>query len=302
MNLRQLLVERIAPSRQYSDRTTTMYLQSLDRLRDYLGHDPTLDDLDDVTVARFLKWRGAHGVGQRRPASPASVAKDSCQIKSMWGYCAKKRLKRSDGTDIEFPDYRNPVVPKPVPRAFTAEDLHLLVRMARHRRGYVGGKPAAWYWITKIMAMYQTGERLGAILELRWGQVDLERNSLTFLASTRKGRRETITRPITHRLARLLAEQKGPPEARVWPWLDDRHLLSIYNSWRILCRLAGVEYKSFHAIRKSTASYLKRAGISAKGQLGHATEGIAELHYYDEEIVGGINHLDALPDIEGGGP
>jgi len=118
------------------------------------------------------------------------------------------------------------------------------------------------------------------------------------LAATRKGHRETITRPITPDLARMLAAQKGPPGARVWPWLDDREPLSAYNSLRVLCRVAGVPYKPFHAIRKSTASYLKRAGISARKQLGHSSEEMAENHYYDEEITGRESNLDYLPDLD----
>jgi integrase len=152
--------------------------------------------------------------------------------------------------------------------------------------------------MTKLLAMYQTGERIGAVLELRWGEVDLDRCTLTFLAHTRKGHRETITRPISARLATLMAPQKRPPDARVWPWLDDRKHLSMYASLKVLCKTAGVDYQAFHSIRKSTASYLKRAGISAREQLGHSSEEMAELHYYDEEIVGRANHLDLLPDIE----
>jgi integrase len=146
--------------------------------------------------------------------------------------------------------------------------------------------------------MFQTGERIGAVMELRWSEVDLERHTLTFLAATRKGHRETITRPITPELSRMLATQKGAPNERVWPWLEDREMLSCYASLKVLCRCAGVPYKPFHAIRKSTASYLKRAGISAKKQLGHSSEEMAETHYYCEEIIGRENNLDYLPDID----
>jgi len=199
---------------------------------------------------------------------------------------------------IDFPDYARPKVPKPVPKAYKADELAKLVEAARHRKGLICGKPACWYWTTKLQAMFQTGERIGAVLELRWSEVDFERNTLTFLAATRKGHRETITRPITADLAKMLATQKGPPEARVWPWLDDREPLSIYPSLKVLCRTAGVPYKPFHSIRKSTASYLKRAGISAKKQLGHSSEEMAETHYYDEEITGRESNLDYLPPID----
>lgn len=298
MTLKDLLVDRIAPHKDLSDRSVQMYVGTLDRFRDFLGHEPTVDDLDDLTAAKFLRWRRSTVHYARRGLiSPASLAKDSAHLRSLWTWLAKKRWKRSDGELIEFPDYARPRVPKPVPKAYRAEELAKLVNAARHRKGLVAGRPAAWYWTTKLQAMFQTGERIGAILQLRWSEVDLERHTLTFLAATRKGHRETITRPISPALSELLANQKGPPDARVWGWLDDREMLSCYASLRVLCRCAGVPYKPFHAIRKATASYLKRAGISAKKQLGHSSEEMAETHYYCEEIIGRENNLDYLPDI-----
>jgi integrase len=297
MTLRDLLVERVAPLKNLSDRSVQMYLSTLDRFRDFLGHEPTVDDLDDLTAAKFMRWRQTHQHSRFKLISPASLAKDSAHLRSLWTWLAKKRWKRSDGELIEFPDYARPRVPRPVPKAYKADELAKLVDAARHRKGLVAGKPAAWYWVTKIQAMFQTGERIGAVLELRWGQVDLERHTLTFLAATRKGHRETITRPISPALSKMLAVQKGPPDARVWAWLDDREMLSCYASLKVLCRTAGVPYKPFHAIRKSTASYLKRAGISAKKQLGHSSEEMAENHYYDEEITGRESNLEYLPDI-----
>lgn len=303
MLLRDLLIDRIAPLRNLSDRSVAMYSSTLDRFRDFLGHEPTIDDLDDLTAARFIRWRSTTVHDPRRGLiSPASLAKDSSHLRTLWTWCAKKRMTRSDGALIEFPDYARPRVPKPRPVAYTAEELARLIAVARTRKGFVSGKPAAWYWTTKLRAMFETGERIGAVLEIRWGEVDFERNTLTFLAATRKGHRETITRGISPALAKGLALFKGAPTERVWPWLDDRKPLSAYNSLRVLCRLAGVRYLPFHSIRKATASYLKRAGISAKRQLGHASEEMAENHYYDERITGVESALDYLPPLDLDGP
>jgi integrase len=297
MTLRELFVDRVAPLKGLSDRSVVMYLSTLDRFRDFLGHEPTVDDLEDLTAAKFLRWRQATQHSKWKKISPASLAKDSAHLRSLWTWLAKKRWKRSNGELVEFPDYKRPNVPKPVPKAFNATQLSQLVEAARHRKGHICGKPAAWYWTTKIQAMFQSGERIGAILQIRWSEVDLEGHTLTFLAATRKGHRETITRPITPELAKTLAMFKGVPDERVWPWLEDREMLSLYGSLRVLCRTAGVPYHPFHSIRKSTASYLKRAGISAKKQLGHSSEEMAETHYYDEEITGRESNLDYLPDI-----
>ena len=256
-----------------------MYESTLDRFRDFLGHEPTLDDLDDLTAAKFLRWRGSTVHDQRRGLiSPASLAKDSAHLRTVWTWCAKKRMKRSDGELLEFPDYARPRVPRPRPVAYTAEELSRLVEAARHRKGHVGDVTAPWYWVTKLQAMFQTGERIGAILAIRWREVDLERCTLTFLAATRKGHRETITRAITPELAEIMAMEKRPADRLVWPWLESRRMLSAYGSLRVLCRLAGVEYHPFHSIRKATASYLKRAGVSARKQLGHSSEELSLIH------------------------
>jgi integrase len=302
MTLRELLRDRIAPLKNLSDRSVVMYEATLDRFRDFLGHEPTVDDLDDLTAAKFLRWRQTTQHSRYKLISPASLAKDSAHLRSLWTWLAKKRWKKSNGELLEFPDYARPRVPKPRPVAYTAEELSALVRAARNRKGLVAGKPAAWYWLTKLQAMFQTGERIGAVLALRWREVDLERCTLTFLAATRKGRQETITRAITPELARLMATQKGPPDALVWPWLEDRKILSCYASLKVLCRTAGVPYHPFHSIRKATASYLKKAGKSAKKQLGHSSEEMAETHYYDERITGVESALDFLPPLDLGGP
>ena len=298
MTLRDLLRDRIAPLKNLSDRSIVMYEATLDRFRDYLGHEATVDDLDDLTAAKFLKWRQNTQHSRFKKISPASLAKDSAHLRSLWTWLAKKRWKKSNGELLEFPDYARPRVPRPRPVAYTAEELTALIRAARHRKGSVAGKPAAWYWITKLMAMFQTGERIGAVLALRWSEVDLERCTLTFLAATRKGRSETICRAITPELAGYLALQQGPPDALVWPWLEDRKILSCYASLKVLCKSAGVPYHPFHSIRKATASYLKKAGVSAKHQLGHSSEEMAETHYYDLNIVGHQSALEHLPSLD----
>ena len=298
MTLRDLLRDRIAPLKDLSDRTLAMYEATLDRLRDHLGHEATVDDLDDLTIAKFLRWRAVTPHSPRGVISPASLAKDSAHVRTIWNWCARKRMKRSDGELLEFPDYKRPIVPRPRPVAFTHEDLQRLIDAAKMRRGFIGDIPARWYWTTKLTAMYETGERIGAILAIRWREVDLERRSLTFLAATRKGHRETISRQISESLAWAMGLRKRSPESLVWPWLERRKLCSAYSSLRILCQSAGVTYHPYHSIRKSTASYLKLAGVSAKRQLGHASEEMAENHYYDERITGVESALDHLPPLD----
>lgn len=76
MTLREVL-ERYAILQNLSDRTVVLYSHTLDRFRDCLGHEPTIDDLDDMIVAGFLRWRAVTPHRARwclRPRSPRTSA------------------------------------------------------------------------------------------------------------------------------------------------------------------------------------------------------------------------------------
>jgi hypothetical protein len=67
---------RVAPLGNLSDRTVKMFEDTLNRFRDFLGHEPTVDRAETTcTAAKFLRWRGStvHAPASgssRRPASP----------------------------------------------------------------------------------------------------------------------------------------------------------------------------------------------------------------------------------------
>jgi site-specific recombinase XerD len=100
MTLREIL-GRYAILQNLSDRTVELYGHTLDRFAEHLGHEPAIDDIDDLVVAGFLRWRAATPRKHGKP-SAASVAKDKSQLTALANWAAKKRLKRSDGNDVEF--------------------------------------------------------------------------------------------------------------------------------------------------------------------------------------------------------
>jgi integrase len=228
----------------------------LDRVRAFLGREPTVADLDDLVISRYLRaratqsWRG-------KPVRPASVQKDRVMLAAVWTLAARKRWA------AEFPELPRIKVPKSIPtgRAYTADDVAALIRRALTRKGLTGGKPSAWWWATLLYMAFCTGERATALLSLRWGEVDLERRRVVFLGSTRKGSTHDIEREFTPQLAALLRPQAGAPGDLVWPW--DRYRGSLWTSLKLLCRLAGVKYRGFHGLRRSRASYAALAGGTA---------------------------------------
>ena len=293
MTLRELLTERYAVLRNLKDRTVVLFGHSIDRLRDFLGREPELTDLDDLTISKFLRWR-AVTPHKGKLASPASVAKDKAHLSSLWNFAARKRML----PDLQFPDLPRLKVPKKPPRGYTVQEVSAMVRQAKRRKGRIGSVSAPAFWVTLLQAAWFSGERLGGLLGIRWSEVDFEHCTLTFLGGTRKGGTETITRAISPQLAAALKARQGKPEELVWPWLEHRTEHSIYTSMRAMLLQAGVQPRGFHAIRKASGSYVKAAGGDATEHLGHANPKTTRDHYLDPNITGQQSALDYLPPLD----
>jgi len=289
------LIERYATLRNLDAKTVSLYRGLQDRLTKFLGHEPTVADLDDLVISRYLRWRADTPGWMGRKPSPASVQKDKVMIQAAWNLAARKRWA------ADFPELPRIKVPKRLPtgRAYTTEDVAKLVLRARRRQGKTGGLPSAWWWSTLIYTAYCTGERYSALTSLRWGQVDLGRRRVIFLGETRKGRTRDIERDITPDLAAMLGRHQGPPEALVWPW--DRVSRAQWNSLKLLCSQTGVKYRGFHGFRRTAASYAALAGGTAAATqlLDHADPNMQQV-YVDPTIC--PQARATLPPLDLGGP
>ena len=296
MSLREL-VERYALLRGLKAKTVALYGMLVDRLERFLGHPATVADLDDLVIARFLRWRAETPGWRGRLPSAASVRKDKVMLQAVWTYAARKRLA------AEFPELPSIKVPKRLPtgRAYTAEDVSALVRQCRHRIGYIAGLPASWWWATLIYTIYCTGERYEATTSLRWADVDLVGRRVIFRGETRKGSTRDIERQITSDLAAMLAQHRREDHDLVWPW--DRRSRSQWASLKVLCRTAGVRYRGFHGLRRTAASYAALAGgrAAATQLLDHSDPNLQRVYVDPVICPTDTDSTAALPPLDLGG-
>ena len=283
MTLRDLLDSEYAPLRGLAPKALIQYRMTIERFGEQLLREPTLADLDPLVVQRFLSSR-------RAQVSIATVVKDRTHLVALWGYAARRRHV------AEFPTLPPLKAPGRIPRAYTIAQVSALVRTARAWPGEVAGLPAGVWWSSLIRGGFETAERIGAMLQLRWRDVDLEARHIVYVAETRKGSTRDIQRPITAGLAGWLALIKRGPTDFVWPWV--RHRESIWYDLRKITKAAGVPHRGFHALRKTAASYVAAAGGDATSLLDHSDPRITRDSYVDPSIAPPRSSLSDLPPLD----
>lgn len=282
MTLLELLTTTYAPLRGLSDRTTTLYGYTLAAWAKSLGRSPTLADLDEVAVARFLSARS-------REVSPASVAKDRAQLVALWSFAAKR------GLVDRWPEVRRVTVPERVPEAWKTEEFRRLLAAAALEQTTLAGVPSRHWWRALLLLAYDTGERIAAIMALRWA--DVREEDVIFRAETRKGGRRDIARPFGDSTGLALQQIREPRRELVFPW--DRHPSYLWGRLGIILKRAGLPNDrrcKFHRIRRTTASFYAAAGGNATTLLDHSSPAVTR-RYLDPRIVGGLSPPSVLPAV-----
>jgi integrase len=119
-----------------------------------------------------------------------------------------------------------------------------------------------------IVAALQSGARRGELLNLRWNDVDMKAQTLTF-RQTKNGDSRTI--PMTATMRALLQELPRPldPGAPVLPQRSPQALSRVFG---YLVKRLGIKDLHFHDLRHDAASTLTMAGVSQRAvmaMLGH---------------------------------
>ena len=257
---------------------------ALRHFRRFLQRAPLLGDLTDDTLAAFADW-----FSTEIPRSPVTVNKTLARIRAQWRFLARKRLVNSEPTGLRL------IEPEQIPEAWSEEQLAALFDACRSQPGMIAGIPAGAWWHSLHLVLYDTGERIGAVRQLRWLDLDLGRQLVTVRAAVRKGRAKPMIYALHADTVAALREIHGPHEL-VWPWPYAHHYLWV--RYRDVLQAAGLpadRRSKFHRMRRSTASHLEAAGVDSTRALGHTSRAITVSSYLDPRISRIDRPCDSLP-------
>ena len=267
-------------------RTIDLYGGTINAFKSHLGHEPTLADLSDEVVGKFLESRVRQGL-----AKP-TVNKDRAQLLAIWRHA---RLIGAVGTG---PMVKKLAEPQGTPKALTVPELEKLQAAFETLRGETGGIPNGDFLRACFAIQFATAERVGAVLELRFS--DIVGDVVTFHAETRKGGRRAMVKQVPDWVLADIEKIREPKRDRIFP-IKETNKTKIQTLYKRLFERAGVERpkgKSSHLLRSTHATLIHLAGGDATKSLGHSSREVTRRHYLDPRFDAdrSCEHLPSLDD------
>ena len=274
-----------------SPETARLYACTVRAFGRFLGHAPTLDDLaDELTLARFVDDRTS-------TRSPYTAEKERTQLMALARLANERRMIPA------LPCCPPVVLPDRIATAWSADEMRRLYTAAASTPGTVAGVPAGLWWSSLVQVAWESGERIGALLEVR--HEHYARPDLAIPGEIRKGGRRgrvyELTAGACDQLDGLLAAHQGPA---VWPW-PYAHTY-VWDRMRKILSRAGLARRrlAFHQIRRSAISHFAAVGgeAAAVAFAGHANASTTRRWYIDPRLVDrGPRPGDLLPPITAAG-
>jgi integrase len=261
-------------------KTIKQYRIAIANFREAIGKSPALEDLTNDNIGRLMRHLA------NRELAPKTINERRGRVQAFWKFLAER------GTLTYFPS--TPRIPEPVrtPLAWLRPELERLFSAVDRLEGRVGSIPKRAWWKALLLVAWDSGERIGALLELRWSHIS--EDWVHIPAEFRKGKKkDTIHRLALDTLTALRAIKHGDREL-VFPWPHDPDY--IYKKYEEILEAAGLptdRRSKFHRIRRSVASHYEAAGGNATKLLGHTSRKTTE-SYLDPRIVKEVQAIDLL--------
>jgi integrase/predicted DNA-binding transcriptional regulator AlpA len=248
-------LEKYAQTNKRSWKTDRSYLKSMSQvLGERFLDEITAEDVEEFKTHRLEEDRVEKSTVNRCLA----IMRKLFNIAVEWGY-----LRREEVPKFKLFPEGNILKERTLSED---EERRLLAASSPHLRSI-------------LVVALNSGCRLGEILGLKWGQIDLEARTLRVeRTKNNKIRMIPINTALLEELSRLSASKRLPEYVFVNPETGAAYG-SIKTAFAAACRRAKIEGLRFHDLRHTFASRLIASGvdlITVKDLLGHSSVRITE--------------------------
>ncbi len=266
-----------------SSGTSRHYRIKLEQFGESLGRTATIEDLTELNLARYMQWLSD------RKRTPATVNKARAQLVALWNFCAKRRLVD------KFPDMPKMAEYRRVPTTWTPAEVGRILAECRKQQGTIADCPAALWWEGLILTVYDTGLRIGALLQTSAKNLNVATHRLLVNAENQKQKADQDFLLHDDTMA-VLAKLPANREL-LFPWDEAR--TNLWGRFANILKAAGLpagRRDKFHKIRR-TAATMAEASMgpgTATRLLGHSGPAVTEL-YLDRSRLPGNDIANRIP-------
>jgi integrase len=231
-------------------------------------------DVSDLTEDNILLH-----LSRRSHVAPATRNKELSQLLALWRFAAQRGVLDSwPHIDKEHEPERDPI-------AWMPDELEKLLAGAAKVAGKIGNAPASLFWLAMIRTILDTGERVGAVRQIKTGW--LQGEWLLVPAEARKGktrdRRYRLSAETIAAIAELRKHTAGSCEVFPWPYGETY----LWNRFKLVLKSAGLpctRKHQLHCLRKTVGTAVHASGGSAQDALDHADRRTTQ-RYIDPRAV-----------------
>jgi integrase/recombinase XerC len=190
-------LEHLEDERLLSVHTLRAYGSDLERFLEFLGRDflntecrrIRPQDADSLAVRSFIAALARQGVGKRSQARSLSALRGLFRFA-----CREGTLESNPATSV-----RSPKQPSRLPRHLRPGEIETLLDAAR------GDEPLRRRDLALLELLYASGLRVGELVGLDWGDLDLDARTVRVLGKGGKERMVPFGKPAALALRRWLA-------------------------------------------------------------------------------------------------
>jgi len=252
-------------SKKYDRATRAMFLQ-------FFGRNRRPETLSQRDWDRFIRARRAGRAGRSgKPARDRTIQQDLKLLLAILNWAAKSRDEEGRLLLESNPlrGLRTPVEKNPTRVMLTQGEYEALLKASL---------TMDWRFRVALVIAHETGHRIGAIRQLRWSDIDIERETIRWRAEHEKTGYEHYT-PVTAEALAVLQEAR-----RRNPGIGDTPLLPapkdpsacvsrflVRDWWNRAQAGAGLQPKrgrGWHSLRRKFASDLMNQPLKVLCQLG----------------------------------